>query len=301
MPFCQPVLITLLILCCEISGWPCGDKNISSYNTCYCGEQRIRASVYERNHSWCCRESGSVCGHVYSGSDYKCSQAELIPWSSACYGECLPQFLCSHRGKCLTKENIGCHGDDCEAGAPLCSQEDSPIKNYTTSAACGLTPNNHYELYKIGDRNNQQYDCLSRSDEDLGREDIFDNSKPCISWNSTEVCQSQISHNCKIFNNDLLIAQGELCVGRQKHCYYQQHQRFDLVVLNNNHYPRQCADNSHLIFQVNTKCNSRALFQIYHQLFCVGNIKVQRGTMCKEKDFLSIYNPAECHKEIIRK
>ena len=129
------------------------------------------------------------------------------------------------------------------------SKYTSPVRDDRNSGACEL-------FNQRREKNNGQYDCLSRSDEDVTKLDNSDRMKPCALSNFPELCHSQILANCKIFNNDLMIAQGELCVGSQQQCYFPEHQSYEFNVLDRKNFSRKCSDSSYLIFETNTRCNS---------------------------------------------
>ena len=102
--------------------------------------------------------------------------------------------------------------------------------------------------------------------------------------------------DCNIYYNDLLMYRGQRCRGRQQHCFYQPHQTYDLK--ERDEYPQQCSDNSHLVFPLNSTCNSTKLREKYHQTFCTGDRNVLLGEFCREahQHLISI-SDTECQKE----
>ena len=63
-------------------------------------------------------------------------------------------------------------------------------------------------------------------------------------------------------------------------------------------YPQQCSDSSHLVFQLNSTCNSTKLREKYEQTFCTGDSKVLPGKYC-EGALHHKFSDIECRKEFL--
>ena len=90
---------------------------------------------------------------------------------------------CSRDEQCLTQADIKCHGYDCQGGLWLCN---GTIRQ--EGELCELTPGGHQEVFNTRtERNNQQFNCLTRSDEDFIKADWFTLIGPgpprlCTDW-----------------------------------------------------------------------------------------------------------------------
>ena len=235
-------LLGLLLLVPGVLGWPCGQVELNSSQYCDCGGSLVRGKTqYQEGGEWCCPAPQTGCQPAsnLSQPDYVCPGASLQPWSQPCRGQCPPGYLCSRAETCLTQADITCHGYDCAAGAELCNG--TIRKEGEFSELCQLTPGRHQEFYMTRtERNNLQYDCLSRSDEDFSREtkEYFSNiyrltncstnkSQPGLQCEegclvNYEWCRAKLSSSCTINNitvrtNDTGLCQQPLIQDRVSH------------------------------------------------------------------------------------
>lgn len=148
--------------------WPCGDTIMSSNKKCLCGDYAITRDEYWYGGYWCCTV-GDVCDYQDGGA--QCHNGTLVHGYTACGGSCHERYFfpCKTGDKCVEKYDM-CHGapqcsdysdiDQCQPGTEIAN-------NDYRYEECGSLPiSSHQEFYYTEERNNQAYDCLSRSDED---------------------------------------------------------------------------------------------------------------------------------------
>ena len=146
--------------------WQCGDAVVSSDKKCRCGEQAL-TNEYDQ---WCCH-GGEVCDYKDGGAECK-NGTVVLDHNTACNKTCANKYSlpCKTGHVCVDKSMI-CHGTHvCHDRSDIqqCHDDNNDIFafNYRYTKCPMATQSGHQEYYKIEDKNNHEYNCLTRGDED---------------------------------------------------------------------------------------------------------------------------------------
>ena len=121
-------------------------------------------------------------------------------------------LLCDSGDQCVRKEDI-CHGYPvCKDSSDIqhCQKERDIFDHDYRFSKCQAIPTGHHECYKTRNKNNREYNCLSRSDEDIL---VENRALTIIDYNSISPCNSTIRGDR---GNALLC--GKYCVYIEEWC-----------------------------------------------------------------------------------
>ena len=267
--------------------WVCGDILLSNYQYCQCGGKTLNQAKYDAQ-AWCCPGT-ETCEYSDVGGEYlrgggNCSTGAVVyGLDVSCENQCRSreELACATVGQSVKIQDIWYGGGQCVDkqdichGYPACMDESDILQcrenrdlfdhDYELTN-CLVTPSGHQEFYWLGAKNDRQYDCLSRSDEDSLVADKttidYDLIVPCNTSDGSgfkcgEHCvRTQLwcnprheAFSCGVFNTqDIMLCSnhsywrtvecdlvqsgslkryGKRCSGRFQHCYYPPYLSFN--------------------------------------------------------------------------
>ena len=157
--------------------WNCGNIMIAKEKVCQCGSVSLEYDQYtyhflKDNEVWCCPLE--PCSYQIDGTAI-CHNATIVQGKDkGCNGGvCFSRSYlpCKSGNQCVDKDDI-CHGaPQCDDGSDLATcgldnKEDICPPSHDFSKCAADIPSYHQECYWSGhDKNNQQFDCITRGDE----------------------------------------------------------------------------------------------------------------------------------------
>ena len=253
----------------EHGTWECGDTMVSTHKNCRCGGYSLTWKDYLAGARQWCYPNNEVCDYQDGGGE--CRNGIVVRgWHTAYNRTCANKkyLLCKTGTICVPKKEI-CHGTHvCKDKSDIkqCQEGNDSIydHNHKYSKCPRTTLSGHQEYYKKEDKNNHEYNCLTRGDEDTIMDKVtsvnYTSIVPCGS--SALMCgdsclgtefwcnpYNREQHLCGGFTTmDLVLCQnstfwsnidcnaidrgairyfGTRCTGTLQHCYYPSHRRFD--------------------------------------------------------------------------
>ena len=247
--------------------WLCGDAVVSSEMKCQCGDDTLTIKDYWYGAGkWCC-SGAEVCQYHDGGAECRTGTVVQGRYTS-CNGTCANKrsLPCNTGDQCMKRSHI-CHGTPvCHDRSDIlkCQEGNDDIYAVYYSKCPQTTPSGHQEYYHADKKNNHEYNCLTRGDEDTIMDKVtsvnYTSIVPCGS--SALMCgdsclgtefwcnpYNREQHLCGGFTTmDLVLCQnstfwssidcnaidrgairyfGTRCTGTLQHCYYPSHRRFD--------------------------------------------------------------------------
>ena len=162
----------------------CGDLKVGGCSQCLCGGEVITYESYHNESQHCCVPHGKECYFDSNNSVICDNSTKMNIVNNTCNGECVDKekFACSTSGdKCVD------YGQICQSEAPICNDKSDVEycqKNRNTRvdhSTCDIffinETHREYRTRKVrkNNLNNCQYDCLSKADEEHGKENHTQN------------------------------------------------------------------------------------------------------------------------------
>ena len=155
----------------EHGTWECGDTMVSTHKNCRCGGYSLTWEDYLAGARQWCYPNNEVCDYQDGGGE--CRNGIVVRgWHTAYNRTCANKkyLLCKTGTICVPKKEI-CHGTHvCKDKSDIqqCQEGNDSIydHNHKYSKCPRTTLSGHQEYYKKEDKNNHEYNCLTRGDED---------------------------------------------------------------------------------------------------------------------------------------